>query len=443
MATYSFTGTIKDGTTDAGTMTGTITVTDPVIEPPPTNEGVPVVTPANASLPADVGLDVQIATVVATNSPTSYAIVSGNESGCFAVYSSGNLRTSHTVAMVTGKTYTLGVTASNAAGASAPASFVITVAAAVVDPPPIGGSGDYNNLTAIPTLDNRPSLSGTTLTWYGPDAGGASTATDKKQTRTLTASGSVNSSSNGQIIEGKLIDGTVTFNHPNVTVRRCAIRASGADIAVNMKSSATNAILEDCLVIADKTTSQPSFNAISGGSLSDGLLSEGGTVRRCVIRGADNLMSSKFQNFTIIDNYFYYPNSQSADGHVDLIEVYSQTKGTLLIKHNAFNCGEIGRGDWACGVNMWSGWGNLVDTKLENNYFIGYVNNPAWQKQITLTDTRSGGTIKMSFLNNGLKLGGFNGGAGSGITKNPNSGNFTMDTDSSLSGQPVNGNGKL
>ena len=95
------------------------------------NPALPVVTAANFSVVG--GLGVTVGQVSATNSPTSFAITSGNTNGYFAINSSGVITTSATIAVPVGS-YSLQVTASNAAGTSTPATIGITITASLQVP---------------------------------------------------------------------------------------------------------------------------------------------------------------------------------------------------------------------------------------------------------------------------------------------------------------------
>lgn len=98
----------------------------------PLTDGLPpIVTPASFSI-VDA-INAPIGTVTATNSPTAFAIASGNAAGYFAIDSSGNLSTTGVAAPV--GSYTLGVTASNADGTSAPAAVGVTLLSPTTDQP--------------------------------------------------------------------------------------------------------------------------------------------------------------------------------------------------------------------------------------------------------------------------------------------------------------------
>ena len=238
----SVTGPTFTGNVDGAKFTGSVTHDETT--PPPTLN-VPVISSTEFTIAGNPPLDTLVGKVVASNSPTAYAITDGNTAGYFAIYSSANLRTSETVKAANG-VYPLKITASNADGTSAPQTINVTIGTGVViEPPPVGG-GTYDNLKNWPDAVNRPSVSGTTLTWTGPVGGGPSTATDKVQTRTLTVrSGGFTTSSNNQIIEGLDITGAVHINHTGVIMRQCRVRSTGDSTCV-IESSGSPTV-EDCI----------------------------------------------------------------------------------------------------------------------------------------------------------------------------------------------------
>jgi hypothetical protein len=96
-----------------------------LVTPPPA----PVVTPGQSFNYALPGTPLMfVGQVVASNSPTGFAITSGNGAGFFAIGVAGVLNLSATGAGLTAGTYTLGVTATNATGTS-PAVNVTVIAA--------------------------------------------------------------------------------------------------------------------------------------------------------------------------------------------------------------------------------------------------------------------------------------------------------------------------
>ena len=87
------------------------------------DEVIPVVTPASFSL--QNAPNTFIGVIAASNAPTSFAIVSGDAGGYFTIDNAGNLSTSATSAP--NGVYSLGVTASNASGTSAPATITVSL----------------------------------------------------------------------------------------------------------------------------------------------------------------------------------------------------------------------------------------------------------------------------------------------------------------------------
>lgn len=89
---------------------------------------VPLVTGASFSIGTNPGFNALVGTVVATNNPTSFAIVSGNPSGFFSIASNGTLRTGASAAPPDNN-YSLSVTATNSFGTSPPVTISVTVGA--------------------------------------------------------------------------------------------------------------------------------------------------------------------------------------------------------------------------------------------------------------------------------------------------------------------------
>jgi hypothetical protein len=92
---------------------------------------VPIITSTSFSIGTNPGFNAVIGTVNATNSPTSFAITSGNPSGFFAITSAGVLRTG-AAASPQDNVYSLTITATNSFGTSPPATISVTVGAVPV-----------------------------------------------------------------------------------------------------------------------------------------------------------------------------------------------------------------------------------------------------------------------------------------------------------------------
>jgi hypothetical protein len=131
--------------------------------------GSPRVAFASFSLGTNPGFNALIGQVIATNSPTSFAIVSGNPSGFFSISSSGALRTGASAAPPDNN-YSLSVTATNAFGTSAPATVSVSVGAA---PVVVGASIDLTIPAAAGTVVGSVSTTTGTPTNFAITAGNA------------------------------------------------------------------------------------------------------------------------------------------------------------------------------------------------------------------------------------------------------------------------------
>lgn len=276
----------------------------------------------------------------------------------------------------------------------------------------------YNNLLNWPSVANRPALVGNTLSWIGPLGGGPSTANDVLQSRVLTNSGAVSSSSNGQVIQGLKItsNGAIALNitHTGVTVKQCAI-IGGAFI---QSVGNDDTVMEDC------------YSDATGSSQSSGLI-KFRVIRRCnVLKFENNITTSGtvLTNATIIDNWLHAAVGPDAD----LIELYSAD--TVLVQHNSFDGTDNTAGLLNAGLNMTDQDGTVINITVENN---AYINLP--HTQICDDGSKAGGTVTFSATNNGF----FNPGGALRLNVasacSPNSGNFVMAAVDAISGALVNG----
>lgn len=89
---------------------------------------VPVITSTSFSISTSPAFNTLVGTIVATNSPTSFAITSGNSAGFFSVNTAGNLRIGIS-AVPPDNNYSLTFTATNSFGTSPAKSIAVTVGA--------------------------------------------------------------------------------------------------------------------------------------------------------------------------------------------------------------------------------------------------------------------------------------------------------------------------
>lgn len=297
-------------------------------------------------------------------------------------------------------------------------------------------SGGYNNILNWPSTANRPTLSGSTLSWTGPVGGGPSTASDPAQSRVLSSSGGFSTTSNGQVIEGIDITGTVNIGHNNVTIRQCAIRVSSSGgRAVNItKASCTGLVIEDCYIYGAKNT----LGGIVTNSGSSFVSTTPSFIRRNNLNGFENhitLWCPGNFNMSVIDNYFTAAGNagnSSYDG--DMIEFYECTNVTC--EHNVFD----GTGSQTSNIilNSFVNLSNLgaLDVDVNNNLFA----NCSFVNVFCVCDDNGfGGAFVWSFTNNGFynRLGkDFR--RGDTTAPSPNTGNYTAATITATSGTLVN-----
>jgi len=327
------------------------------------------------------------------------------------------------------------VTVTNASGLTATANAVANVTDA-----------GYDNLTNWPSTANRPQWSNTggagTLTWIGPVAGGPSTGNDVLQSLALTASTSISSTANGQVIEGRNISSGASITHSNVTLRRCYIHVGGGGggFVINPVSG-SNIVIEDCFLVGNLNGGVGTYYGVTN---APNLFGPNLTVRRCAFKGWDNSLGSDWRDGLVIDNLFYGASGYTSSSHVDLIEVYTQQATlplALTIKHNTFDCAGPLAGDWASGLNV-GALGRVDNLIIDNNCWINTAN-----RQFGLTYSfYSSAPVRITTTNNGVRNTSAFWGLSGGLTRimvAADSGNFNMASDTATSGTPWGGNGRI
>lgn len=178
---------------------------------------------------------------------------------------------------------------------------------------------------AAPSAPSPPFLTGVSLgggiTAATISAGGFPnvTTTGVPSGTTLTASGSVASSANGQVIDALDISGTVTITHTGVLVKRCRIRLSNETNIV--KPNATGCVIQDCEI--------------------DGLQSGSTGIRvansvqyvRCYIHGCENAGSVAVNAGSLTDCFIYDLSPEAGTGfHTDGLE-FDTNASFLTLEH--------------------------------------------------------------------------------------------------------------
>jgi len=134
---------------------------------------------------------------------------------------------------------------------------------------------------------------------------------------TLTDIGDVKTSTNGQVISGVNVNGTITINNAGVTVRNCRVR--------NIFIKAPDVTIESCNVV--------------GGSWNSGInvLANSATILRCNISGMENGFWLEAVGCLIADNYLH-DLAGTPDAHIDGLQIPENPKtSNIIIRHNNFD----------------------------------------------------------------------------------------------------------
>ena len=159
----------------------------------------------------------------------------------------------------------------------------------------------------------------------------ASTTGVPAGTQLTTVSGDFTSSSNGQIIDGLNVNGTIIINNAGVTVRNCHAGLIVID--------APNVTIEDCDVVGHGVGNSgivicpPGLLGTGSGGSADGA-----TILRCDISGVENGIWLEASGCLIQDNYFHNLAGAST-AHIDGIQTPNDFPGMAnnIIRHNNFD----------------------------------------------------------------------------------------------------------
>lgn len=404
---------------------------------------IPVVSAASFALTLPVTAGEIVGTMFTTKgTPTSWAFASGNTSGYFAISNTGVVSiTVAGVAGLTAATYNLTCTATNALGTSSSMSVVIVLQQQ--------GTGGFNNLIAIPSAANRPVFNSgnNILSWIGPVGGGPSTANDTAQTLVLTNSGTITTTSPGQVVSGFNVSGQIVVAHNNVTVKTCHIKNNTVNDNSGTQSAAqiwvgtgiTGTVIEDCECDGNYTNAvAPSGSGSIMGAPNPTV--QNATIRRCNLHTSEQMLRYKINNILFIDNWC----NNAIGPDCDMVECYpvGTDNNNLTIQHNCFD-GTVQSG-LNSGINFTNGFsgaaGNIgPNVSVTNNYFLNSGNTFC----ICDDNSQGTGTVSWNATNNGFYI-------TTGLiyrrdstTIVTNSGNFNMATPTSISGTLTGGTGQI
>jgi hypothetical protein len=356
-------------------------------------------------------------------------------------------------------------------GPSVPISGMVPMPALVT-----GTGSDGNPLAQRPVFNSGTNV----LTWQGPVGGGASNGDYTLQTRTLTSSGAITTSSNGQIIQGLNIQASnqcVIVQHSNVIIRQNRIQLTPFNNAsdtycINVVPGlgTTGIVIEDNEL--DANTDSNEGNCVGGLSGNLTPIVSNVTMRRNNCHHAGQAIRYVLNNISFTENYCH----QIAGADADWFECYPNGGqcDNLTVQYNYFTDPDNSGAGADSGINLSPGAGlfsgrigpNVV---IDSNWFVWHssTNNVAWQSH-NMVNGIGGGVasgrpeqLEFTFTNNGIWAAnpngyGFNNSTLLGAPSSGNdltlgglihdSGNFVMGSATHRTGVPyvgINGSGRL
>jgi hypothetical protein len=174
--------------------------------------------------------------------------------------------------------------------------------------------------------------------------------------RSLVASGGIEVSRDGTVIDGKDVTGDIDVQADNVVIRNTRVNGSG-DWGIIIRSGATNLTIEN-------VTIRPSGSQ----AVQTGILNQGGmiTVRRTDISGiSDGITTSQG---LIEDSYLHDPRNLNGD-HTDMIQSLDGPGSgmSLIIRHNTI----INTNSQTSAIALFQDYGVQHDVLIEYNFLAG------------------------------------------------------------------------
>lgn len=165
----------------------------------------------------------------------------------------------------------------------------------------------------------------------------------------LTSSGSITTSTNGQIIDSRDIAGTVTINHNNVTVSRSRIRGSGWQ-TVLVKPGVTGTQFLDCEI-----------DGKNAGEINGSL-----SMSRCNVHNINGIVPGNYGVYS--DNWIHDIYGANSSDHTECFRLQGGQTGNV-ISHNTLDMTNSTGGTAVVFINAY--WGNITNNKFDSNMMIG------------------------------------------------------------------------
>lgn len=175
---------------------------------------------------------------------------------------------------------------------------------------------------------------------------------------TLTPSGPVTTSADGEVIDALDITGTVIIGHDDVTLKQCRITVDQLNFAA-ISGSGANAVVQDCEIIGGAGT-QGSYNGVQ-------LAGSGAQILRCNIHNFENGVSFTGNSQTLQDSYIHdlYATYAGATPHYDGTECGAGSG--FAVHHNRI----LNAQGQTSAVNFTGDFGNIDTVTITNNYLSG------------------------------------------------------------------------
>ena len=201
---------------------------------------------------------------------------------------------------------------------------------------------------------------------------------------TLVRSAGLTINTPGAVIEGLDIQGMVTINANDVTLKNCRVTADSWAV-INVTSGKTGVVIQDCEI-----------NGLSAKGVRGVSLNGSATVLRNNIHHVeDGIYLQSGSNVLIHDNYIHDLQSNWSGPHYDGIATDGGIS-SITIRHNTI----INRHGQTSAIMLSNYFGSVRDVTVDNNWLVGGGYTVYSDGQF------GGGTISgVSFTNNVLGIG--------------------------------------
>jgi hypothetical protein len=164
----------------------------------------------------------------------------------------------------------------------------------------------------------------------------------------------------GEVVENRDVDGTITVNADNVTIRNVRVRGASDTALIAIGRGVRGTIVEHATIEV----------AEGGANGAIGYLGEGTIVRRCDISGfADGIKVESGGLYEL--NYIHMAKPDGAAKHLDGIQGSGDTDYT--IRSNVIDADVARGGNAAIFVQAWNGARNVdvANVVVSGNYLVG------------------------------------------------------------------------